>query len=164
MSRPGVFSRLTRRLVWTSLFIALAGCGYGTGWTYWDDYYYDCCYYYDQDASAPSFLAWSGSANGPWVLDANGDAVRFRSDARTLFFGNTTYLNLVVDGEGGLLYEGERIGSVALLPGEDGSLVAAMVLLERHWTLPSLVQPSKQARAPGSPSRTFSCDTRTWPG
>ena len=80
----------------------------------------------------PPFIVWTGSANGSWVSDANGDFVRFRADTGEMYFGSTTYSNIWVNGAD-LYFEGQLIGGIYYVVGNSGADITGLVGMNGHF-------------------------------
>lgn len=93
----------------TVLIFALPACGGGGG-----------------DSITSTYITWSGSANGEYVVDATGDMVRFEANTGDMVFGSTTYTNIYVSGST-LYFNGSRFGTVASIKATNGSTIAGLI-------------------------------------
>lgn len=73
-----------------------------------------------------SYIQWVGSVNGPWVVDATNDAVRFRAKDQLLVIGETPISNMWVSGYT-FCYNGKAIGVVAYLVSTTYSKITGLV-------------------------------------
>ena len=78
------------------------------------------------------YFEWEGSINGEWVVDANGNKVRFEVENGYMNFGNTTYTNAWVDnGEtANFSLDGEVIGAVTGVKDVNDNPIVALVALD----------------------------------
>ena len=89
----------------------------------------------DEELASPAtgeearFYDWEGNANGEWVVDANGDKVRFEVDTGWMYFSNTAYTNAKVDtGDSSeFRLDGITIGAVIAVKDTEGNTIAALV-------------------------------------
>ena len=92
----------------------------------------------DSEVASPAtgesvhYYTWDDSANGEWVLDANGDKVRFEVDTGWMYFGKTAYTNAQVDtgNSSEFRLDGILYGSVMLVKDTQGNNVAALVAID----------------------------------
>ena len=89
----------------------------------------------DSDVASPAtgesvrYFSWEDNANGEWVVDANGDKVRFEVDTGWMYFGSTAYTNAKVDIDDSSEFrlDGIVIGAVVAVKDTEGNTIAALV-------------------------------------
>jgi len=94
--------------------LLLSACGGGSADSY--DYYYE-----------DTYIDWSGSVNGTFVVDATDDVFEFEITTGYLHFGNTTYTNAWVDFYGDFYVDGEIIGAVYYVESIDHEIITALI-------------------------------------
>lgn len=74
------------------------------------------------------YYTWKGSDKGEWVVDANGDQIRFEVNTGYMHFGNTYYVNARVKKDTSEFFlDGEVIGTIKLVKSVEGGTIAALV-------------------------------------
>lgn len=92
---------------------ALAGCGGGGGGG-------------DLSATGPSYVSWTGNANGEVVVDANNEEFRIDAASRQVADRTGTLASgLTVDANARILDAGTPVGQVQTVDGTGGSRIAA---------------------------------------
>lgn len=93
----------------TVLLFVLPACGGGGG-----------------DSITSTYITWSGSANGEYVVDATGDMVRFEAGTGDMVFGSTRYTNIYVSGST-LYFNGSKFGAVTYIQATNGSTIVGLI-------------------------------------
>ena len=86
----------------------------------------------DENVASPvtntEYYTWKGSDKGEWVVDANGDQIRFEVNTGYMHFGNTYYVNARVKTDTSeFLLDGEVMGTIKLVKSVEGGTIAALV-------------------------------------
>lgn len=73
-----------------------------------------------------TYIYWIGSNYGPWVVDLDGDAVRFRSDTLQMDYNSTAFPETHVDlaNQATVSINGVAVGRVILGVAEQGGMTA----------------------------------------
>jgi hypothetical protein len=82
-----------------------------------------------------TYFKWEDSINGEWVVDANGDKVRFETETGYMNFGSTTYTNARIDtGDTNDFFVDEEIyGSVEVVKDINGETIVALVAPDGNY-------------------------------
>lgn len=130
----------------------LTGCGSGgggetcsSGWVTYGNTPY--CYCADTDRLidcsdagklavmvAHEGVAWTGNANGPYVLDVDHQAIWFGAEAPHVMHVDRAVIGSAYADADGSVYEGGRlVATIRSVRARDGELVAALVTPEGTW-------------------------------
>ena len=166
-------TRTPRPLAFAALVAGalLTGCGSGgggetcsSGWVTYGNTPY--CYCADTDRLidcndagkiaamvANEGVAWVGNANGPYVLDADHQAVWFGAEAPHLMHVERAVIGSAYAEADGSVYEGGRlVATIRSVRARDGELVAALVTPEGTWADVTIVDDVVRVMATDTPA------------
>lgn len=98
----------------------------------------------NSESGERTYVSWSNSENGEWVLDANNDFVRFDADTREMVLGDTVCPSLTLGDDGSIYHNGARIGRVAGWASSNEGTVVVMAgnndneLIDIYGTAPNV--------------------------
>ncbi|MEZ6009583.1 MAG: hypothetical protein R3F05_17730 [Planctomycetota bacterium] len=176
ITRTSTPRRATLAAAFAALFVGslLTGCGETTGgipcssgWVTYGNTPYCYCAATDNlvDCNevgklatmvANEGVAWEGNANGPYVLDADHQAIWFGAEAPHVMHVDRAMIGSAYAGTDGSVYEaGRLVATIRSVRARNGELVAALVTPEGTWADVTLVDDvvrvvSTDIRASGS--------------